>query len=71
MPLDPEHPCRQRPQDFFFRQKPIEPSHALIACQNRHLPICRQEIGIMTCREAECAQLVTRGVGRGPRNIDI
>jgi DNA polymerase-4 len=38
--LDPERPGWQRPQDFFFRET-IEPGHALIPCQHRHLPIGR------------------------------
>jgi len=47
MALDPKCPCWQRAKDFIFRHNSVEPGHALIACQHRHLPIVkRREIGI-------------------------
>lgn len=47
MALDPEGPCRQRPKDFVFGHKPVEPGQALISCQHGHLPVVkRREIGI-------------------------
>ena len=47
MALDPERPRRQRPQDLFFREKSIEPGHALVSPQHRHLPVVvGRDIGI-------------------------
>ncbi|MGK9285614.1 hypothetical protein KXR91_22140 [Sinorhizobium meliloti] len=37
MSQDLESPCRLRPQDFVFAEKSVEPGHALIEGEYRHL----------------------------------
>lgn len=53
MTPDPKCPCRQGPQDFLFGDKPVEPDQALIAGENRHLPVVQwRDIGIrLDCQD--------------------
>ncbi|MGK9203190.1 hypothetical protein KXR50_22155 [Sinorhizobium meliloti] len=52
MSQDLESPCRLRPQDFVFAEKSVEPGHALIEGEYRHLAgVVRREIGIRLHRQ--------------------
>ena len=53
MAPDPKCPCWQRKQDFLFGDKPVEPGQALIAGEDRHLPVVeRREIGVrLDCQD--------------------